>query len=411
MSTLPNLHRPADPPVCGGVPVAMFAYFFPPDNYTGAARPHRFAQYLPQFGCPVRVIAAGAAPRVESGYVHRVTGEMDECRHRDLAGFAERVARKFFMPHDEGFTWTPRAVGRAMELHRESPFGAIFSTSPPYTTHYAAMWLKRKLGVRWIADFRDPLAGNPFRRSPADARWDACLERRIFRHADIVVANTEAVAAMWRKTYPEWAGKVRTIWNGFDPADGIGPMPAPPRPHKVIAHAGSIYGDRHPGLLFAAFRRLIERNLLNPREWRIRSMGFVDENSSMDRETAGFLQERGCLEWLPSGSKSQALAEVATADFLLLLDAPTGLQVPAKTFDYIRIGRPILATTPPHSETAAILRRCGIPHMMIHDGADPDAELLEFLRLPNEPVSPSGWFIENFSAEAQTRTLAGLLAG
>jgi hypothetical protein len=172
-----------------------------------------------------------------------------------------------------------------------------------------------------------------------------------------------------------------------------------------------IYGDRHPGLLFAAFRRLIEQSRLDPRCWKIRSMGGIAETSPMDRSAAEFLKSRGCLEWIPAGPKAQAVALVEEADFLLLLDAPTGLQVPAKVFDYIRIGRPIVAVTPPHSQTASILSRCGIPHLLIHEGAEPDGALLEFLKLPSGPVRPSEWFLEQFSATTQSRVLAELVRG
>ena len=62
--------------------------------------------------------------------------------------------------------------------------------------------------------------------------------------------------------------------------------------------------------------------------------------------------------------RAEAIRETAQADYLLLLDL-TGLkqniQVPAKIFDYLRIGRPILAFTTKASPSEWILELSGVP--------------------------------------------------
>jgi len=401
---------PSVQPTQQTTPVLILAYCFPPDNYSGAARPGRFARYLPDLGFPVRVIAVGDSAE-ESALIHRVEGETEQVRHRSLAGFIERVARKSLMPHDEGIAWVPRAVREAVRWHRREPFAAVLSTAPPVTTHLAALWLKWRLSVRWVADFRDPLAGNPFHRLPIDRYVDPWLEQRIFRHADAVIANTEAVGEMWRRHYPQWAHKVNVIWNGFDPADPFGAMPLPPRPYKVMAHIGEIYGDRHPGILLRAFRRQIDRGALEPGAHRIRLIGNLNADHTFDRNDVNYLVERGCLELTPQIPREQARAEAAQADYLILLDGMAGLQVPAKLFDYIRVGRPILAVTSQTSAAASILARSGVRHTLLSPGPvdEIDARLMDFLRYSTESLPPSDWFTRNFNAVEQTERLAALL--
>jgi len=46
------MHKPA------GCKVLLLAYYFPPQNEIGAARPHRFARYLRRLGTPVSVICS-----------------------------------------------------------------------------------------------------------------------------------------------------------------------------------------------------------------------------------------------------------------------------------------------------------------------------------------------------------------
>ena len=101
-----------------------------------------------------------------------------------------------------------------------------------------------------------------------------------------------------------------------------------------------------------------------------------------------------------------------TADYLLLLDIndrALGLQVPAKLFEYIQIGRPILAFTGRHSPVERILEQSGIPHACIHPD-DPtqavDERVLKVLCMSKRPVQPSQWFKEMFDGcEAETRVL------
>ena len=102
---------------------------------------------------------------------------------------------------------------------------------------------------------------------------------------------------------------------------------------------------------------------------------------------------------------------------LLLLDinqSGAGLQVPAKLFEYIRIGRPVLAFTAAGSPVARILARAGTPHMVI-DPAEPsaamDRQVAAFLRLSAEPVRASDWFWSEFDAARQAETLSGMLGG
>ncbi len=100
---------------------------------------------------------------------------------------------------------------------------------------------------------------------------------------------------------------------------------------------------------------------------------------------------------------------------MLLIDFTTGapgLQVPYKLYSYLRIGRPVLAITTPNSPVERMLSRSGVPHACIYPGSpseEIDRRVLDFLRLPADPVRASDWFWENFDCTAQTRTLASII--
>jgi glycosyltransferase involved in cell wall biosynthesis len=399
-------------------PILMLAYYFPLQNTSGADRPFRFAKYLPQHGYQPWVIAAGGF-ETPPGWdnVRRVPGPAGPLTREAVVSKAANILQRFLLPYEEHLPWVPYAVGEAARVLKARKIGAVVSTSPPIATHLAALELKRHYGLKWIADFRDPLFGNPFRSDKRAVAYDEALERCIFRHADAIIANTSTAAESWQARYPRYARKVTVIWNGFDPGEKLGAAPIPARPHVVLAHVGNIYGGRDAGILLASLERLVGSGAVNPARFRVRLVGLLDEQTvPVGRPPFRTLVEKGCLEYANRlVPQAQAKREMAEADYLLLIDTNahnTGLQVPAKLFDYIRVGRPILALTTQNSPAEQILARSGIPHRCIYSDSSPaqaDAQLRDFLQVPSEARVASRWFWNHFDGATQAGTLSSLL--
>lgn len=398
--------------------ILLVSYFYPPDGQSGAARPHRLAKYLGRLGHPVEVVAAGHGvlePAVE-GHVHRLRGGAIRGMPQDCPTLLERLFRQTLFVHDPGGTWIPRVVAYAERWMRGPVKPVVLSSAPPMTAHAAAWWIQRRYGVRWVADFRDPLAGNPFRPGWRAALVDGWLERIFLRSADVVLANTDAVQELWRQRYPRWANKIHVLWNGFDPEERLGPQPLPPRAYKVLAHVGAIYGERDPELLLEAVRRLLERGAVGAGQVRLRFVGMLQEGYAA-RPLWRELKERGVLELSAAVERQEAQRIMAASDYLLLLDVTggqAGLQVPAKLFEYVQIGRPIVACTTRDSPVDRILKRSGIPYTGLYPddpAQETDRRLEAFLHLPSTPHAPSPWFEASFDARRQAEQLSAWLEG
>jgi hypothetical protein len=137
--------------------------------------------------------------------------------------------------------------------------------------------------------------------------------------------------------------------------------------------------------------------------------GTIPNPEVLDR-----LVQAGCVEPVPSVGRAEAARQTAEADGLLLIDLSEGLQLPSKVFEYIRIGRPVLALTGRNSPADRVLEGSRIPYVPIYPGTPVDGAaeaVLRFLALPTDPVPPSDWFIENFDARRRTAQLMALLAG
>ena len=393
--------------------ILLLSYAFQPDNTPAAARPSQLFRYLPEFGVEPIVLASsvdgGSNPEVS---VHRVP-ERQMRPSEVVASTAARVFMRFAAPYNDRLPWVPFAAAAAARLIRSRKIDAIYSTSPFLASHFAALWLKRRFGLPWIADFQDPICDNPFRNRDWFYPYDKIIEREIFSRADRLIANTDAIAAVWKARYPARAAAVSVLWNSFDPAEEIGRAPFVARTQRVLAHIGTLYGGRHPGQLLGSLTRLG----VTPEALKVKLIGPIDE--AVLTAYGDALAAMGPVVELSNQlvPRDTALRETAEADGLLLLDVNernTGFQVPSKLLDYIRIGKPILAYTPSASPVHRILERSGIPYVEIAPDLpadEADRRVAAFLSLPLEGREPSPWFFENFSARTQARTVADLVHG
>jgi len=170
---------------------------------------------------------------------------------------------------------------------------------------------------------------------------------------------------MYLDRYPHVdPGRCVVIPNGYDEADFTGIEIAPPRdksngrPLRLV-HAGLIYtDDRDPRAFFLALSRL-KRDGIVGRD----SVVFDLRASGSENYYAAVLKEL-CIDdtvrLLPAVSHRQALEDCARADGLLLFQAAScNHQIPAKAYEYLRLGKPVLALTPIEGDTAKLFLEIG----------------------------------------------------
>src|SRR6185295_12541936 len=194
------------------------------------------------------------------------------------------------------------------------------------------------------------------------------------KRADAVVANTDAARTTWIEKYPSLADKIHLIWNGFDPADPVRPLPIPSRNYKLLTHTGELYLRRTATPILQSIERLISTGRLSASKVRVRLIGLADveclpgADFVLRAENQGWLQIQN--EQIPQRDARQICQ---TSDGLLLLQPHSDVQVPGKLFDYLQIGRPILAFIQPDSPTERILERGGVPYRAVYSNTSPDA--------------------------------------
>jgi glycosyltransferase involved in cell wall biosynthesis len=397
--------------------IVMFAYHFPPENAIGGARPFRFYKYLSRNGYRCHVITAAIQPTQPNIDVEYVADPFITQPRQGVGWQLERAIRKFLLPGVAGIRWSRLACQAARTFVRSNPNAemTVFSTYPPLGTHLAAFQLTRKNKLAWIADFRDPLGDNPTHNflKKFQQKLSCWLERTIIKAATVVIANTDTIAEKWRNAYPDRRESIHLIWNGFDPEDRIQPLQLPVREYTLISHIGALYQGRNITSLLESVSRLIEAGRLASGRVRIQLIGSMLGESLPGIEFLERAKRKGWLELISNQiPRREALAIAQTSDGLLLVQPHSSVQVPGKLFEYLQIGRPVLAFILPDTPIERILRHSGVPYRCVYAGSsaqEMDDAVEEFFKLKTDPVPANAWFEQSFDARRQTQALETLI--
>src|SRR5262249_28881199 len=121
------------------------------------------------------------------------------------SGFLHRQVRALFEIRDPAAAWYRPAVRSVLRLVTAEPIAAVLSSVPPYTAHLVGRHLRKRFGIPWLADFRDPWSQNLVRQAlPGWRRWiDRRMESSCLRWADRVICNTDRLRAAFNRLHPE----------------------------------------------------------------------------------------------------------------------------------------------------------------------------------------------------------------
>jgi glycosyltransferase involved in cell wall biosynthesis len=406
--------------------VLIVAYHFPPQaGSSGSLRSLKYCRYLSEFGWHPVVLAPHprAYEQIDEKSLSSVpegvpvirSFAMDTKKHMGIGG---RYLRYMALP-DRWVSWVFGGVPTGLRAVREHQVDVLYSTFPIMSAALIGLWIQRFTGLPWVLDLRDPMSQDDYPRDPMIRSVWSKVERACMRRVSRVVFTAEATRQMYLERYPEFLKPEMCllISNGYDEADfrdlqipEPGPVPAG-RPIRLV-HSGLIYPvERDPRPMFSAVARLKKMGRLSADKIQIvfRAPGSEDLYRSLlaQRDIADLI----ILE--PHMPYRQALQECADADGLLLFQAgDCDKQIPAKAYEYLRIGKPILALTTHTGDTAGLLREVGGATIVnlasedeIYEGL---SAFVDALRVGTHPL-PDRAKIQRYTREAQAGQLAKVL--
>lgn len=420
--------------------VLIISYYWPPNGGAGVYRWLKMSKYLPEFGWqPVvytpenpEVVAddpgllkdVGATVEVIKRPItepfslyKRFTGRAQNERvqtaflsEKRAGGWKEDLAlwvrSNFFIP-DARVWWVKPSIRYLKDYVKKHPVDAIISTGPPHSMHLIARGLQRATGLPWIADFRDPWTGIDFYGQLSLTTWadrkHHRLERDVLTHADRVVT----VSWSWAKDLEALGAKnVEVITNGFDRADVPKETVAVDDRYSLV-HIGSMSATRDLPGLWKVLAAIAEKDPLFCERFVLRFVGPVD-HSVVESATAAGLG--GHIERLGRVSHAVAMHEMQRARVLLLPinDTPNSAGIlPGKLYEYLSVGRPILAIGPSGGDVARVL---GNAHQLHPRDPAPSSQA-DIRSLFDRQGPVVGHTIEQYDRRELARAMAELLNG
>lgn len=247
-----------------------------------------------------------------------------------------------FIP-DAKMYWKGFAVRKGKYVIKKEKPDIIFSTAPPPTTHLVARKLAKWSQLPWFADFRDPWTHifyyENLRVNPV-SRWiNNALERRVLKDADKVITVSDHF-------FPniDLGKKNVLIENGFDPDDveGLNEETKTRNEKFTIRYIGTLKTNQFFKNFFEILKEIGTRAEYKG-TIKFETAGYIDSSIKeyMENELKGIdVHIQGYID------HPEALKQMAQAD-LLILAIGRGQKsknvISTKIFEYLMVGRPILA--------------------------------------------------------------------
>lgn len=411
--------------------ILIVAFHFPPvQGSTGVYRALSFAKHLPSHGWDVTVLTAtlNAYPETRAENLSIIPPDtqvvrawtLDTQRHLALAG---RYPLTLATP-DRWQSWIASGIVAGLGVIRRWRPDAILSTYPIPSAHYIGLALHRMSSLPWIADFRDPMLQDDYPHEPLLRRSYAHIERATFKHASRITVTTPGTAELYIERYAQRpAQSIQVIPNGFDEdmfASSLGvdaaarmtPSPNGNGRQLQLLHSGLLYPhERNPELFFQAVAELLQERVLTEGEFLITLRASGNE-AAYHKRIAELKLER-VMRLMPSVPYRDALTEMISADACLVFQARScNQQIPAKVYEYLYAGKPILGLTDPVGDTGRLLATTGSTHIAaLEDKAGMKRAIGDFvsaLRAGNAPRAPRD-VVMQYSRRASSQRLATLL--
>ncbi len=381
--------------------VLIISYYWPPSGGSGVQRWLKFTKYLPEYGViPIVYTPENPEnPEIDLSLIESISPETIVIKKKIWepysiykfisgkkqntklsASFAktkkgnsliERLSiwiRGNFLIPDPRVFWVKSSVRFLENYLKQNPVDVIISTGPPHSMHMIALRLKEKLGLTWIADFRDPWTQIDFYQELLLSRWGDSkhrkLERQVLESADKLVVVGEGMKSDFLDLNDTISpDKITVIHNGYDESDFANSSVSEALDDKFsIVHIGTLGAARNPNALWQSIAELIKEDQNFATHLVLRFVGKTDYSVNESLNALDLLNYAEFIDYVPHHEvvKYQQSARVL---LLLINNTPNAKSIlTGKFFEYMVSGRPVFAVGIEDSEIDKIIQstECGV---------------------------------------------------
>ncbi|PXY43783.1 glycosyltransferase family 4 protein [Flavobacterium hydrophilum] len=364
----------------------IITYYFPPAGGPGVQRWLKFVKYLPEFDIqPIVYVPENPTyPIVDEGLVKEISNKVIILKNKiwepyQLAYvFSKNKTKKIasgIMPNkkkqsfldklflwvrgnlfipDARVFWVKPSVSYLEKYIKENNIDTIITSGPPHSLHLIGLELKKKLNVKWFADFRDPWTTigyhKALRLSGYAAKKHKQLEYKVLNSADTVIVTSKTTKIEFQAITDK---PISVITNGYD-IENVEKQVLDTK--FTLAHIGSFLSDRNPKFLWESLVELLNEIPDFKSHLEIKLIGAVSQEVL---DSIGAFNLNSYLNLLGYVSHHEAIAHQKKSQVLLLIEInseDTKSIIPGKLFEYMVSERPIIAIGPQGSDFSDIIK-------------------------------------------------------
>lgn len=359
--------------------ILFIAFHYPPvQASSGLLRSLAFTRDLAAFGWDVGVITSsifGEESVATNDNLRLIPNNVQVTRAKafDAAkSFAVGGRYPGFLEWPDRYSsWAISATLAGYQQIRRNGADIIFSTYPIASAHLVGYFLSRLTKKPWVADFRDPMVMDDHPDTPLRRRAHAWVEKKTIERSQIVLVTNEHAKAHYLQKFPSVSKeKFVVIENGYDEEifsmardrlSTAGFRSSDSREIRIL-HSGALYPNhRNPAPLFQAISELSPG-------WQSSGLKikFVFRGSGYDDHYLPLIERYGITSFVELAKPIpyiESIKEILASDGLLLIQGVScNLQVPAKFYEYLKAGIPILALTDSAGATSSLAVRVGLKY-------------------------------------------------
>jgi glycosyltransferase involved in cell wall biosynthesis len=300
--------------------------------------------------------------------------------------------------------WVKSSLDFLKKFIQEEEIKTIITTGPPHSMHLIGLGLKRKIDIKWIADFRDPWSKwdvlDKLKVNAYTRRKHRSLELKVLTKADKIITVSHHLQA----SLSELGGqnKVELLYNGVSVIPGTSKTAGD---KFVIGYYGMLNEMRNPSELWKVLDEMAADMPLELRLGGIVSESIIEEIKDLEH----LAPVTEFLGYLPHDIVQQ---EYAKCDLLLLLLNRTENAkwiLPVKFFEYIAASRSILALGPTASDLADIATDLRTFRMIDYSNVFGIKESMVFFKNNHLDFSSTAALLDQFVHANLAKQLAGIL--
>jgi glycosyltransferase involved in cell wall biosynthesis len=322
--------------------ILVISQYFPPDITAAAFRIGDTVEYLVQKGHDVRVITA----KPHKAIVDSMSPENDFLKqvsiYRSKIASVGQGGLLRYLLHYFSFVQGCFLNGIFLYLKKWRP-QIIWATSPPLFTGISAVFLSKILRCPFVFDIRDiwpesAVSAGQISRTGKAFRFGKILERRLYSAASHLTCVSNYMAKYLKEMS---LTPVTAVHNGVRPDFKLKQRQFSPQ--KTIMYAGNFGRVQGLEILIQGFADLQDTEHL--KDWKVVLIGTGAHETKL-RNLISNLNLEKRVDVLSPMSRDKVLQKMTSAGILfmnLMADKVFELTIPSKVFDYMLVGRPIMA--------------------------------------------------------------------